>query len=83
MKITTAVISLVMLLGVPSWASNCSDMAAFNTQIKDFLETKSISETLKADVRELAVECEKMHGTGEAVSSISSCSDALKLIMVN
>ena len=58
-------------------------MAAFNTQINDFLKTTSIADTLKADLKELASECETMHNEGMTVSSISSCNDALKLTMVN
>jgi hypothetical protein len=72
-----------MLIGTQSSASGCSDMAAFNTQINEFLQTAAIEETLKADVKQLANECEVMHSQGMAVSSISSCGDALKLTMVN
>ena len=64
-------------------ASGCSEMAAFNTEINKFLETTSISDTLKADVNKLVRDCEAMHNQGMAVSSISSCNEALKLTMVN
>ena len=83
MKTAALIFSTVMVLGTYSWAGGCSDMAAFNTQIKKFLDMDSISETLKADVKELASECEIMHGAGQTVSNIGSCNDALKLIMVN
>ena len=83
MKLATSIVGLMLAFGSPSWAGNCSDMAAFNTQIKDFMETESVSDTLKADVKQLATECETLHGAGKSVDSISSCNDALKLIMVN
>ena len=72
-----------MMLGTQVSASGCSDMAAFNTQINEFLETASVADTLKTDVKKLASECEGMHNQGMTVSSISACGDALKLIMVN
>jgi len=72
-----------LLLGTQVSASGCSDMAAFNTQINEFLKTASIADTLKADVKKLASECEVMHNQGMTVSSISACGDALKLTMVN
>ena len=81
-KIGLAIIG-VMMIGTQVSASGCSDMAAFNTQINDFLKTASIEETLKSNVKKLANECEAMHNQGMAVSSINSCSDALKLIMIN
>ena len=83
MKRTGSIIIGVMMLGTQGLASGCSDMAAFNTQINDFLTTASIADTLKSDVIKLATECELMHDQGMTVSSISSCGDALKLTMVN
>ena len=71
------------LLASQTLAAGCSDMAAFRTQIDEFLNTASISDTLKADVKELASDCQMMHNQGMSVSSISSCGDALKLTMVN
>ena len=83
MKVKGLIFIGALMLGSQSWAGNCSDMAAFNTQIDQFLNTASIAETLKADVQELAADCQMMHSQGMAVSSISSCGDALKLTMVN
>jgi outer membrane murein-binding lipoprotein Lpp len=83
MKQTGLLLIGVMLLGTQVSASGCSDMAAFNTQINKFLKTASISDTLKSDVKQLANECEAMHDQGMPVSNISSCTNALKLTMVN
>ena len=83
MKQTGLIFVGALLLGTQGSASGCSDMAAFNTQINEFLETASITNTLKADVKKLVSECEVMHNKGMSVSSISSCGDALKLTMVN
>ena len=83
MRQTGVLLFGALMLGTQATASGCSDMAAFNTQINDFLKTTSIADTLKADLKELASECETMHNEGMTVSSISSCNDALKLTMVN
>ena len=83
MKLKGLIFISAIMLGSQSWAGNCSDMAAFNSQIDQFLNTASIAETLKADVKELAADCQMMHNQGMAVSSISACGDALKLTMVN
>ena len=72
-----------ILLGTQVSASGCSDMAVFNTEINEFLETPSVADTLKTDVKKLAGECKGMHNQGMTVSSISACGDALKLTMVN
>lgn len=83
MKQTGLLLIGAVLLGTQASASGCSDMAAFNTQINDFLKTASITDTVKADVKKLASECEAMHNQGMMVSGISSCGEALKLTMVN
>ena len=83
MKRIVSILISTMLLGTQVSASGCSDMAAFNTQINDFLKTASLADSLKADVKNLARECEEMHNQGMAVNSISSCGDALNLTMVN
>ena len=83
MKLKGFILISSLLLGSQAWAGNCSDMAAFNTQIDQFLNTASIAETLKTDVKKLAAECQMMHDQGMSVSSINSCGDALKLTMVN
>ena len=83
MKFSVMTLITTIMLSTQAWAGGCSDMAAFNTQIDQFLNTASIAETLKADVKELAKECQMMHDQGMAVSSINSCGDALKLTMVN
>ena len=80
-KIVTTIAGITF--GSYAWAGGCSDMAAFNTQIDQFLNTASIADTLKADVKDLAKECQIMHNQGMSVSSISSCNDALKLTMIN
>ena len=65
------------------WASGCTEMAAFKTEINEFLKTGSISESLRADVQQLASKCEFMHEKGNLVKSIASCNDALELTRVN
>ena len=83
MKKTGLILAGALLLGTQVTAGGCSDMAAFNTQIDEFLKTASIADTLKSDVMKLAGECELMHNQGMAVDSISACGDAIKLTQVN
>ena len=83
MKLASIIFIGTTVLASHAWAGGCSDMAAFNTQIDQFLNTASIADTLKNDVKELATDCQMMHNQGMSVSSISSCGDALKLTMVN
>ena len=83
MKLFGSTIVGVVLLGTQAFGGGCSDMAAFNTQINDFLQEESVAVSLKADVKKLATECELMHDKGMTVNTISACGDALKLTMVN
>ena len=83
MKLLGSTIVGAVLLGTSAFGGGCSDMAAFNTQINDFLKEESVAVTLKADVKALATKCEVMHDQGMAVNSISACGDALKLTMIN
>ena len=83
MILRTCIFYVSLFVGSSALASNCSDMAAFKSQIDKFLNTASITDTLKADVKKLADECGLMHNQGMAVSTIDSCGDALKMIMIN
>jgi len=71
------------LLSSGVYASGCSEMAAFNTKIKNALKTASFNEKTLANIRNLQSECERQHDMGMSVSSISSCNKALDLVAVN
>ena len=71
------------LLSSGVYASGCSEMAAFNTKIKNALKTASFNEKTLADIRNLQSECKRQHDMGMSVSSIKSCNKALDLVAVN
>ena len=83
MKKILASFFIITLLGSGVYASGCSEMAAFNTKIKNALKTASFNEKTLADIRNLQSECKRQHDMGMSVSSISSCNKALDLIAVN
>ncbi len=64
-------------------ASGCTEMAAFNTKIDNFLETASLSEGQKADIKQLATKCEGLHNQGVAVGDILPCNAALEMTEIN
>ena len=83
MKKILASVLVVSFLGTGVYASGCSEMAAFNTKIKNALKTASFNEKTLADIRNLQSECKRQHDMGMSVSSISSCNKALDLVAVN
>ena len=83
MKKILASAFIITLLGSGVYASGCSEMAAFNTKIKNALKTASFNEETLADIRNLQSECKRQHDMGMSVSSISSCNKALDLVAVN
>ena len=83
MKKIIACLVAMSFLGTSVYASGCSEMAAFNTKIKEALTTASFSEKTLVDVRKLQSECKRQHDMGMSVSAISSCNKALDLVAVN
>ena len=83
MKKIIASVFVVALFGSSVYASGCSEMAAFNTKIKNALKTASFNEKTLADIRNLQSECKRQHDMGMSVSAISSCNKALDLVAVN
>ena len=83
MKRILASVIVITLLGSGVHASGCSEMAAFNTKIKNALKTASFNQKTLADIRNLQSECKRQHDMGMSVSSISSCNKALDLVAVN
>ena len=71
------------LLCSGAYASGCSEMAAFNSKIKNALKTASFNEKTLADIKDLQTDCKRQHDMGMSVSSINSCKKALDLIAVN
>ena len=83
MKKILSSVFVISLLSSGVYASGCSEMAAFNTKIKNALKTASFNEKTLADIRNLQSECKRQHDMGMSVSTISSCNKALDLIAVN
>ena len=83
MKKILASVLVVSFLGTGVYASGCSEMAAFNTKIKNALKTASFNKKTLADIKNLQSECKRQHDMGMSVSSISSCNKALDLVAVN
>ena len=84
-KVTTSlmVIGCSIFFGSTSYASGCSEMAAFNTKINNALKTASFSQDTKNSLNSLVKECGRMHDMGMAVSSVDACNKALKIVAVN
>ena len=61
MKTLSIAILSVGLLSSQVLASGCSEMAAFNTKVNNFLETANLSSEAKNKINELSSECKNMH----------------------
>ena len=72
-----------LMIGSSSYASGCSEMAAFNTKIDKALKTASFTQDTKTTLGKLVKECDRMHDMGMAVNTVDACNKALKLVAVN
>ena len=70
------------LLATQALASGCSDMAAFNTQVNNFLETANLTSDTKDKINTLSAECKSMHDLGMEVKNIDSCKEVMTLVKV-
>ena len=68
MKILSIAILSVGLLSSQVLASGCSEMAAFNTKVNNFLETANLSSEAKNKINELSSDCKNMHDMGMDVA---------------
>ncbi len=70
------------LLATQALASGCSEMAAFNTQVNNFLETANLTSDTKDKINTLSAECKSMHDLGMEVKNIDSCKEVMTLVKV-
>ena len=82
MKILSTLILATSLVGSQALASGCSDMAAFKTEVTNFLETANLTSETKAKINTLSTECQNMHDLGMEVKDIDPCKEVLNLFKV-
>ena len=82
MKTLSIAILSVGLLSSQVLASGCSEMAAFNTKVNNFLETANLSSEAKNKINELSSDCQNMHDMGMDVAEIDSCKEAMNMVKV-
>ena len=70
------------LLTTQALASGCSEMAAFNTQVNNFLETANLTSDTKDKINTLSADCKSMHDLGMEVKNIDSCKEVMTLVKV-
>tara|TARA_B100001094_G_C17830377_1_gene622914 strand:+ start:286 stop:528 length:243 start_codon:yes stop_codon:yes gene_type:complete len=79
MKYLSTLVLATGLLATQALASGCSEMAAFNTQVNNFLETANLTSDTKD---KLSAECKNMHDLGMEVKNIDSCKEVMTLVKV-
>ena len=82
MKYLSTIILATGLLTSQALASGCSEMAAFNTQVNNFLETANLTSDTKDKINTLSAECKSMHDLGMEVKNIDSCKEVMTLVKV-
>ena len=82
MKYLLTIILASGLLASQSIASGCSEMAAFNTQVNNFLETANLTNDTKDKINTLSADCKSMHDLGMEVKNIDSCKEVMTLVKV-
>ena len=82
MKFLLSIILATGFLGSQVLASGCSEMAAFNTQVNNFLETANLTNETKEKINTLSADCKSMHDLGMDVKNIDSCKEVMTLVKV-
>ena len=82
MKILSIIVFIISTISSQVLASGCSDMAAFNTKIKDYMETANLSNEVKDKINTLSSDCKNSHDLGMDVENINSCKEVLVMIRV-
>ena len=82
MKYLSTIIFATGLLTTQALASGCSEMAAFNTQVNNFLETANLTNDTKDKINTLSADCKSMHDLGMEVKNIDSCKEVMTLVKV-
>ena len=82
MKYLSTLVLATGLLATQTLASGCSEMAAFYTQVNNFLETANLTSDTKDKINTLSAECKSMHDLGMEVKNIDSCKEVMTLVKV-
>ena len=82
MKYLLTIILATGLLSTQALASGCSEMAAFNTHVNNFLETANLTNDTKNKINTLSADCKSMHDLGMEVKNIDSCKEVMTLVKV-
>ena len=82
MKILSILTLSISLIGTQILASGCSEMAAFNTKVNNFLETANLNNETKSKINQLSRDCKNMHDMGMDVADIDSCKEAMNMVKV-
>ena len=82
MKFFTTILFISSMLSTQILASGCSEMAAFNTELNNFLKTANINNETKDKINYLSKECNYMHDMGMEVKNIDSCNEVMNMVKV-
>ena len=80
MKILSILTLSITLIGTQILASGCSEMAAFDTKVNNFLETANLNDETKSKINQLSKDCKNMHDMGMAVNTIDSCKEVISMV---
>ena len=83
MKSGLILIFSLCLMSTQILASGCSEMAAFNTKVTNFLETANLTNETKNKINLLSTECQIGHDMGMEVENIDSCKTVMNMVEVN
>ena len=82
MKTLFIILFIISTISTQVLASGCSDMAAFNTKVKDYMETANLSNEIKDKINTLSSDCKNLHNMGMDLENINSCKEVLEMIRV-
>ena len=73
---------LFSILAVPGWSAGCSEMAAFNSKVEQYMETASLSDSQIKELNSLTKACQQSHDQGQPVKDIMSCKKVINMVDV-
>ena len=82
MKLLSILILTLSLIGTQILASGCSEMAAFNTKVNNFLETVNLNNETINKINQLSQECKDMHDMGMEVKTTDSCKEVMSMVEI-
>ena len=82
MKLLSILIVSLSLIGTQILASGCSEMAAFNTKVNNFLETANLNNETISKINQLSEKCKNMHDMGMEVKTIDSCKKVMSMVEI-